>query len=448
MSANQKISGEYARADDREMVKHHVLYPQESEAATLGTAMNSPDLADSIDPDTYCTEKNRLIARAIVEIRGEGMVPDISSVADRLAASDKLFFCGGITRLAELDTLLNGSWGFHQHLKLVKTAAARRNFSKALERAKQQATDGSVRLPELLTEVEEASAKAAQASSTSSLVHVSGAAEQAVEEMKTRSTEGGSIGTPTGFPGIDGILSGGGLRPCLVIVASRPGVGKSTVAGQILLNIARLGKDSLLYTMEMGRSEIAFRLISSISSVPHDRLQLGDMVDREWDAVEKAVEDLSSVPMFIDDTRSQTVESICASAREHIRSHPETGCIVIDYLGLMDHDDNKRVSELGRITRKFKVFTGETGVPVIMVCQLSRKNVDEKRDPEISDLRDSGNIEQDADIVIFAVREGENARILVKKQRGGMTGECAMNFDGATYTFSSIDRETRDFSNF
>ena len=304
------------------------------------------------------------------------------------------------------------------------------------------------------------------------------AAKNAVEmaEQALR-RDGHVVGVATGLKDIDGKL--GGLHPSdLLIVAGRPSMGKTALATNIAFNAAQAGNTVLFFSLEMSSEQLATRILSEQSEIPSDRIRRGDIKDDEFQRVVVASQELHRTPLFIDDTPALSVSALRTRARRLKRKN-DLSLIVVDYLQLMQsglarRNDN-RVQEISEITRGLKTLAKELNVPVLALSQLSRQveNRDNKR-PQLADLRESGSIEQDADVVMFIFREEyylqkdepvrdfeeENAKfddkyerwqvkkaeveniaeVIVAKQRHGPVGSVNLFFDGSLTRFADFDR--------
>ncbi len=240
---------------------------------------------------------------------------------------------------------------------------------------------------------------------------------------------------PTGFEELDRIL-GGMLPGQFIIVAARPGVGKSALSAQLARNVAFSGKSVGFFSLEMTGVEIGQRLISAEASVPSELMRDGRMDGEQWGAVTRAAEVINALPLTVDSTGAMTPADIRARCR---RFDGNLGLVVVDYLQLMTHHEktNTRNDELSGITRSLKLLAKELRVPIIACSQLNRDPARQKREPQLSDLRDSGAIEQDADIVLMLDRDLDDdsptADLFIRKHRNGRTGKFQLDYE-AEYT--------------
>jgi replicative DNA helicase len=272
-----------------------------------------------------------------------------------------------------------------------------------------------------------------------------------LEELSRRDI--GLTGTPSGFTDLDDLT--GGFQPGnLIVVAARPSMGKSTLATNIAANAAiEHGRPVALFSLEMSETELAHRFIASQAKVSSDELRKGRVKADRWPKVLRAVEKLASAPIFIDDSSDISVLEIRAKARRLHNRHDGLGLIVVDYLQLVRPDGraDSRVEAVGQISRGLKILARELDIPVIAVSQLSRAV--ESRNPPIpmlSDLRESGQLEQDSDLVMFVYRDeyydreserlGE-ADIIISKHRNGPIGQVTLSFLPKYPRFASLYRD-------
>ncbi|MEA5051467.1 MAG: replicative DNA helicase [Oscillospiraceae bacterium] len=261
-------------------------------------------------------------------------------------------------------------------------------------------------------------------------------------------------GLPTGFSLLDRVLTGLN-KSDLIILAARPGVGKTSFALNIASNVAKNTQASVaIFSLEMTKEQLAQRILSSTSGVPSQALRSGEIQTDEWASIAEATDILSKAKIYIDDTSGVSVGEIKSRARRV----KNLGLIIVDYLQLMSGSgrrNDSRVNEISEITRAFKIMAKDLNVPIILLSQLSRSSEQQKRRPMLSDLRDSGSIEQDADIVLFLHRdmpqdgepeqeESSEVLLLVSKNRHGETTKLKLHWDGEHTTFTSMEYSLGD----
>ncbi|MGN0676467.1 MAG: replicative DNA helicase, partial [Ruminococcus sp.] len=289
-----------------------------------------------------------------------------------------------------------------------------------------------------------------QGKNTEGRVHIKVAVNEAYDRLGKISGADKEkyVGAKTGFANLDTLTSGLN-KSDLIIVAARPGMGKTSFAMNIALNVAKRssGKEVVVFSLEMSREQLATRLLSSEAQIDSQVLQSGNIPDNDWIKIATSAGYISNLPMYIDHTAGITVQQMKAK----LRRVKNLGLVVIDYLQLMESTSksDNRVVVISEITRQIKIMAKEFDVPVILLSQLSR-NTEQRTDkrPQLSDLRDSGSIEQDADIVLFLYRESyykedENkniAKCIVAKNRHGEQGTVDMYWDGRYTRFSDLNK--------
>ncbi len=273
------------------------------------------------------------------------------------------------------------------------------------------------------------------------------------------SGKGEPVGVPTGFRLLDRLLGGGFGKTDLVILAARPGMGKTSFALNIAVNVAKRGKIPVaVFSLEMSKDQLVTRILSSQAGVGSQSLRTGNLSDNDWQNIAIASEDMGKMQIFLDDTPSITVAEIKAKVRRINQDpeRPDIGFIVIDYLQLMNSgiQTDSRVQAVSEITRSLKILAKELNVPVLCLSQLNRSTErgNPSHRPSLADLRDSGSIEQDADEVLFLLREayyndgseGEQvnatqATVIVAKNRHGETNDVPLAWDGAHTRFTDVE---------
>lgn len=276
---------------------------------------------------------------------------------------------------------------------------------------------------------------------------------------------GGVVGVPTGFTYLDNLLSGGFGKSDLVILAARPGMGKTTFALNIAINVAKKSKIPVaVFSLEMSKDQLVTRILSSEASISSKALRTGELSASDWQDIAIASEGMGAMPIFLDDTPSITTAEIKAKVRRINQDpeRPDIGMIVIDYLQLMNSGikTDSRVQAVSEITRNLKILAKELQVPVMCLSQLNRSTErgSTTHRPQLSDLRDSGSIEQDADEVMFLLREayyddgtGENdldstkATCILAKNRHGETGDVDLGWDGTHSRFVNVEYHAGQF---
>ena len=437
------------------------LPPQDidAEESVLGAMMLSELAVETAtevirDPRDFYREGHATIFRAMIDLSLASQPIDAVTVADRLAAMGKLEEVGGRAYIHGLVDATPAAANVRRYAEIVHEHGVLRRLIQAGSEIVQAAYDRGGTARELIERAEEAVFRVGQERQAGDLVELRRLLVEEFEKIEALGESGGGItGTPSGLRDLDRITSG--FQPSnLIILAARPAMGKTSLA----LGMARhVGVEArrpvAIFSLEMSRSEIAQRLMCAEGRVDSHRLRTGNMKAEDWARLTTACDRLSQAPVYIDDTAGITLMEIRSKARRLKAREPALGLVVIDYLQLMSSAERveSRVQEISQISRGLKVMARELDVPVIALSQLSRavEARAEKR-PVLSDLRESGSIEQDADIVMFLSREElyvtpeqwaqqhpdlpESAypkgvaQVSVAKHRNGPTGSVELRF--------------------
>jgi len=439
------------------------LPPQsiEAERSLLGCIFLDKDViykvADFLRPEDFYRGIHQEIFAACLELFQKGEPIDILSVANRLKEKNLLDEIGGMAYLTELVNSVPTPSHALSYAKIVQKKRILRDLIKASQEIGQLALNESEDVEVLLDEAEKKIFSIAQKSLTQEFVPIKDTLEDAFERIDKLSKFGAKLrGLPTGFRDLDNILAGL-QKSDLIILAARPTLGKSALALNIAANIAINEKAPVgIFSLEMSRDQVVDRLIASISGVDLWRIRTGRLStegeDNDFKKIREAMGILAEAPIYIDDAPSPTVLQMKAMCRR-LQAEKGLGLIIIDYLQLMEplSPDASPVQQVSENSRALKALAREFNIPVLAISQLSRAV--EKRTPPIprlSDLRQSGTLEQDADVVLFIYREDRYfpdspkkgiADIIVAKHRNGPVGRVELYFDERTVTFKNIERE-------
>lgn len=425
----------------------------EAEKSVLAACMLSPDVCDeaivSLKPENFFRPGHRTIFEAIVEMVREGLNPDVISLADKLSAKGDLELAGGRIYLTDLNANTFALTNWRKHTEIVKRTAIQRELIKAAAQINALAYDAPEDLNEVVDEAEQTLFNVTEKRVSSSFQSMDTLVTEAFQELEKISQQRDKmIGVPTGFKDVDDLFHG--FRPGdLVILAARPGVGKTAFALNLAVNAAKRGTAVAFFSLEMSASQLTQRILCADALVSLNKVRSGSVQPGDWTAIVDASNRLSQVEMYIDDTPGLSIMEARAKARRelrHIVGTEKKGLIVIDYLQLMQpptvRRDGNRAVEVGEISRGLKVLAKEMGMPVIALSQLNRSvEMRGKKRPMLADLRESGSIEQDADIVMFIDRsmseeEAEEssrpdlgqAELQVAKHRNGPTRDITLSF--------------------
>ena len=409
-------------------------------------------VADILESEDFYRKDHRLIYAAIADLVDKGSPCDVVTVSERLDSHGELLNAGGLEYLATLANETAGAANAKAYANIIRE----RSTLRALINAGNEITgsafanDGRT-AAEILDDAESLVFKIAEHGARGkkgfrSLRQILPAAVDRIDELHR--SEGSITGISSGFTEFDKLTSG--LQPGdLIIVAGRPSMGKTSFAVNIAENAAIGAKvPTAIFSMEMPDQQLAMRMISSLGRVDQSHLRSGNFPDEDWSRINTAVQLMSEAPIFIDDTPGMSPTEIRARCRRLQREH-DLGLIVIDYLQLMQVPGNNenRATEISEISRSLKALAKEMSCPVIALSQLNR-SVEQRTDkrPVMSDLRESGAIEQDADLIVFIYREEVYnqdtprkgiADIHIAKQRNGPIGDLPLTFVGRYTKFEN-----------
>ncbi len=428
----------------------------EAEQSLLGGLMQDNEawdkVADIVVAGDFYRKDHRLIFSAIAELAEDGHPCDVVTVSEHLGNRNELNDAGGLEYLATLTNETPGAANARAYAQILRERSTLRSLINAGNEISGNAfaTEGRS-ASELVDEAERLVFEIAESGARGrvgfqSLKQILPAAVDRIDVL--HQTGGDITGIPSGFNEFDKLTAG--LQPGdLVIIAGRPSMGKTTLAVNIAENAAIGAKvPTAIYSMEMPSEQLAFRMISSLGRVDQTHLRTGKFPDEDWSRINTAVQLMSDAPIYIDDSPGLSPTEIRARARR-LKREADLGLIVIDYLQLMQVQGNteNRATEISEISRNLKALAKELRVPIIALSQLNR-SVEQRQDkrPVMSDLRESGAIEQDADLIIFIYREEvyqpETPRkgiadISIAKQRNGPIGDFPLTFVGRFTKFEN-----------
>lgn len=422
----------------------------EAEESVLGAMMISPGaigaVLDILDGHEFYRESHARIFRAAVALYVKGEPVDPITLTNTLEETGLLADVGGRVRLHELAALVPASANAAHYARIVRELSVVRGLIRGGGEISRLGWDRPGPVEELVEQAEAIVFDISQQRSSGDLVSAKDAIAEAWANLMSLYENGRDvIGTPTGFKVIDDLTSG--LQPGnLVVLAARPSMGKSGLALGMAAHVSlRLGVPSALFTLEMSRAEVMQRLLSGEAAVDGQKIRNGrGIMPEDWQKLTAASERIEKAPLFIDDSALLTIGEIRSKARRLKMRLPELGLIVVDYLQLMagSGSEENRNQEISRISRALKILARDLETPVLALSQLSRA-VEQRHDkrPILSDLRDSGAIEQDADVVLFVYRDeyynpesaAEDgtegiAEVNIAKQRNGPTGTVKLSF--------------------
>ena len=430
-------------------------YSQEAELAVIGSALTNPhsvaESAEIVAAKDFYFPQNKEIYNAILELFNENLDIDFVTVSEHLRIKNKLEAVGGIDYLRNAATNVPTTRHVKYYSQIIRDKSTLRSLIQSSNAIADMAYGEEDRVERIVDKAEQLVFDVSSSRERGSILPIDqifvGTYQQLVENAENGT---GITGLPTGFDEIDrrtGGLHGGEL----ILIAGRPGMGKSCLAVNIAEHVSMDRKQTVaLFNVEMPREQIVNRIISSQAMVSATKLRTGDMTGDDWEKVGAIVDRVSTAPLYIDDTASVTVAEIRAKCRR-LKQTNNLELVVIDYLQLMQSSGraDNRQQEISEISRSLKILAKELNIPVIALSQLSRasESRSDKR-PMLSDLRESGAIEQDADMVFFLYREGyynketENknlAECIIAKNRSGETGTINLGWKGEYVKFQTIE---------
>ena len=430
--------------DTRKSLPQNIEAEQTVLAACLLSTGVFEEVSLKLRPESFFRPAHRIIFETMREMNARSIPIDVISVSDHLKANGQLEAIGGQAYLLELadNTFAFTSW--QHHSEIVSRDAMRRELLHASAHITSLAYDSPADPAELVSQAEAALFEVTEQTVSSTFKDIQTLIMEANDEIAEMSTRAGTMqGVPTGFRDVDKLFCG--LRGGdLIILAARPAVGKTSFAMSLAVNAAKLGSPVAFFSLEMSSVQITQRLLAAEAGLSLSLLRSGRLQDSDWGSLVQASSDLSQHELYIDDSPSLSIVELRTKARRMMRNK-KNGLIIVDYLQLMQpvipHPNNRAV-EVAEISRGLKVLAKELDVPILSLSQLSR-SVETRTDkrPMLSDLRESGSIEQDADIVMFIDRstteaEAESdhrpdwgmAELIVAKHRNGPTRDITMTF--------------------
>ena len=384
----------------------------EAEEAVLGGILLDPDaigrVADVLQPEAFYLGAHREIYRTALMLHSQGKPTDLTAMAAWLADTSQLEKVGGSARLMELVDRTLSTASIDQVARLVMDKYLRRRLIRSGNEVIQLGFDQSKPMEQVLDEAEQKIFAISQEKPSQGLTPTAEILTRTFEEIETRSLGTALAGLPVNFYDLDAMTQGL-QRSDLLIVAGRPAMGKTSIVLNIARNVAQLHDLPVcIFSLEMSKEQLTYRLLSMEVGIESGRLRTGRLHQEEWPLLGQGISNLSRLPLYIDDKPNAGVlemRSLCR--RLMAETGKELGLVVIDYLQLMEGSgSDNRVQELSRITRSLKGMARELNVPVMALSQLSRgvESRTNKR-PMLSDLRESGSIEQDADLVMMIYRD-------------------------------------------
>ena len=435
-------------------------YSQEAELAVIGSALfNSASVAESaeiVKSSDFYFPQNREIYSAILELFNQNEAIDFITVSEVLGKKDKLEAVGGMDYLKTAAANVPTTRHVGYYSQIIKDKSTLRSLIQNANAIADMAYGESDRVERIVDKAGQLVFDVSSDRENGSILPISEIFKESYQKLVENSLSGnGLTGLDTGFTELNrrtGGMHGGEL----ILIAGRPGMGKSSFAVNIAEHVSINDKKTVaIFNLEMPREQIVNRIICSQAYVNSNKIRTGDMTGEDWEKIGAVIDRVATAPIHIDDTASVTVSEIRAKCRRLKQTH-NLELIVIDYLQLMQSSGraDNRQQEISEISRSLKILAKELNIPVIALSQLSR-TVESRSDkrPMLSDLRESGAIEQDADIVMFLYRddyynpdsEKKNlAECIIAKNRSGETGKFDLGWKGEFTKFSNVEFHVKD----
>lgn len=432
------------------------------EEAVLGALMLEKnavnDAIDVLQPESFYKESHQKIYSVIKDLFGKGEAIDLLTVTQELRQRGELEFVGGAYYISQLTNRVASAANVEHHARIIAQKFIQRELIRISSDTIKAAYDETTDVFDLLDKAETNLFKVAEGNIRKNYDSMSKIMQQAIEEIENaQNNEGGISGIPTGFTALDRVTSGW-QRSDMIVLAARPGMGKTAFVLSMARNTAvQFNKPVAVFSLEMSSVQLVNRLISGETEIPAEKLRKGNLAPHEFQQLHARIGRLSEAPIFIDDTPALSIFEFRAKARR-LKAQHDIDLIIIDYLQLMTgggESKGNREQEISMISRSIKTVAKELNVPIIALSQLSRSvetRGGDKR-PMLSDLRESGAIEQDADIVSFIYRpeyygitEDEDGNstlgtgeIIIAKHRNGSLENVKLKFIGQYAKFENLD---------
>ena len=405
---------------------------------------------EKLPVEAFYFKNHQEIYKAIILMYQNKIHIDIVTLVNFLQENGLLNKIGGIQILIELISQIPNLIYFEEYIRLIKDKFFRRCLIKLGYEAINSGYITNMTLEEILTEFEHKVFNLTTETKTSKIFNSAEVLNEIFSDLKEKFLNRNLIGLKSGFYDLDSIIQGF-QKSDLIILAGRPSMGKTALSLNILINVIQQSKlPVLFFSLEMSKEQIMYRLLAMETNINQTRLRNGKLSQNDWIKINKMVPILSKIPLFIDDTTDLSIQNIRSKIKTVLFEQNQIGLVIIDYLQLMQNSKLKtenRAQELSQITRSLKILAKEFNVPIIALSQLSR-NVENRieKKPILSDLRESGSIEQDADLVLILYKkESSNLNqineidLIIAKQRNGPIGSVTLNFNTKNNKFINLN---------
>ena len=440
----------------------------EAEQALLGSIIISPDSFDRVSgmitAEDFYLEEHKHIYRTLLNMFNSSKVIDTVTLVNSLVEEGYRDEAGGSQYIALIANSVPTVANAKDYAKIVKDKAVLRRLISICESISSDAYEESSPVKAIVDSAEQKVFDISRDNAGKEIRHIRDILQNVYQDIETLSETGGVVsGAKTGFSALDKMLIQMG-KGDLIIVGARPGMGKTSFAMNIATNVAKTSKKAVaIFSLEMSGEQLVTRILSSEALVDSVKLRTGQLKPEDWDNIAGVISSLSGCDIYIDDTSAITTGEI----KSKLRRIKNLGLVVIDYIGLMQSTSNtdNRAQQVGEISRNLKIMAKDLGVPIICCAQLNRgteSRTGEGKKPTLADLRDSGSIEQDADIVLFLYRDeyykdisgnsgtdnsvqdsANTAEIIIAKNRHGSVGNIKMGWIGQFTKFRTLEEDKK-----
>lgn len=426
----------------------------EAEQSVIGSMLIDKSsiiqVMEKLTYNDFYKESNKILFKAIMDLFQKDIPIDFVTLTDYLKAEGKLESAGGVSYITEVADSVPYTANLKSYIGIVKNKSMIRELIKVSSETIEDSYVNQNEVDNLLDRAQKRFFDLASNSNTSDYEHLSTVLERSFENIENMFINKGSVtGVSSGLQDLDAKTSGF-QKGDMILIAARPSMGKTTFALNLAENAAlKYSKSIVIFSLEMSKEQLAFKLLCSLANVDMLKLRTGEIDEKDWERIAKATGPLANSKIYIDDTAGMSIMEMRAKCRK-LKIEHGIDMIIIDYLQLMSGSNSEsRQQEVSEISRSIKALAKEIGCPIIALSQLSRapeQRADHR--PMLSDLRESGSIEQDADIVMFLYRdeyynkETEDkgiAECIIAKQRNGPVGTVKLAFRGAFSKFQSAD---------
>lgn len=444
----------------------NIPHSSDAEQALLGLMLSYSETVsrayeESLQPSDFFIDANKRVFHSISKLYDERKPIDLTSVITRLSERSELDLVGGADYIMKLSDLAVSNVNAEYYINTIKEKALLRKLMDVSEQIKNRCVEGQENPYDVLNDAESLISKVSRERKTTDFIPSEVVMEQAINQIINLSKTKGLTGVISGFTYLDR-MTNGFQKSDLIILAARPSVGKTAFALNVAVNAALKGKNSVaVFALEMPAIQLANRMLAATAKVDSNKIRTGQFLDNEeWGRIDQAREQLAEAKIYIDDSSVIKVNDIFAKCRK-LQAEAGLDLVIIDYLQLISGSSSNRQSsreqEVSEISRALKQMARELNVPVIALSQLSRKVEDAARDPNLSDLRESGAIEQDADIVMFlhaekkekkddqpqqesSTKQLRDIKLIIAKHRNGSIGNLDLAFEGKYNIFITKER--------